>query len=338
VTLPFGTALNAESTGVTSKRFTSYDRSATTGLDYAYNRHYDPQQGRFTQVDPAGMGATDLSSPQTLNLYAYCANDPINHVDPSGLGFFSFLKKVFGIIAKIVLVAIVVAAVVLTGLGILAIAGALAPYAGAGAGWAMLGLGAAGFGLAFGPRWLQIAISVALTAIGIYLQGPQAIWNFTEGNGHRGTLSGAAASVGAVAGYLLATRKRRPRSAKKKVVKTTVIVETIKVINQSDEKPKAYDPLKDPDDRYTVDTCREYGKQGRGDLETACGWFGDSWLARCIRRCLLDEFGPSPGGVYGEPGEYRGPNVPWPFGRLGIVAHAKCAAKCGGKGLIKVGM
>ena len=101
VTLPFGTSLNAESTGATNRRFTSYDRGATTGLDYAYNRHYDPQQGRFTQVDPAGMNATSLANPQTLNLYAYCTNDPVNHTDPSGLGFFSFLKKVFKGILKI---------------------------------------------------------------------------------------------------------------------------------------------------------------------------------------------------------------------------------------------
>jgi RHS repeat-associated protein len=95
VTLPFGTVLDAESTGATNRRFTSYDRSLTTGLDYANNRHYDSQQGRFTQVDPAGMGATSLASPQTLNLYAYCTNDPINQTDPSGLGFFSWLGKLF---------------------------------------------------------------------------------------------------------------------------------------------------------------------------------------------------------------------------------------------------
>jgi uncharacterized protein RhaS with RHS repeats len=48
--LPFGTALESESVGVntTSRRFTSYERSAQTGLDYAVNRHYDPRQGRFT--------------------------------------------------------------------------------------------------------------------------------------------------------------------------------------------------------------------------------------------------------------------------------------------------
>ena len=100
VTLPFGTALGAESTGSTNRRFTSYDRSTATGLDYALNRHYDPRQGRFTQVDPIGMGSVSLESPQTLNLYAYCANDPINHLDPSGLGFFSFLKKIFGKIVR----------------------------------------------------------------------------------------------------------------------------------------------------------------------------------------------------------------------------------------------
>jgi len=113
VTLPFGTALNAESTGATNHRFTSYDRSATTGLDYAVNRHYDSQQGRFTQVDPAGMDATSLENPQTLNLYSYCANDPVNNTDPSGLGFFSFLKKLFKWIVVAFTVAIAVVAIIL---------------------------------------------------------------------------------------------------------------------------------------------------------------------------------------------------------------------------------
>ena len=102
INLPFGTQIQNESTNTTNKRkFTSYDRSAVTGLDYAQNRTYDPKQGRFTQVDPIGISSSSLLNPQSLNLYAYCGNDPINHTDPTGLfwgkiwsSIKSFLKRV----------------------------------------------------------------------------------------------------------------------------------------------------------------------------------------------------------------------------------------------------
>jgi RHS repeat-associated protein len=92
-TLPFGTALAAESSGSSAKRFTSYERSSRTGLDYAQNRTYDSKQGRFTQVDPIGMKASSLIAPQTLNLYTYCGNDPINHTDPDGLFFWKTFQS-----------------------------------------------------------------------------------------------------------------------------------------------------------------------------------------------------------------------------------------------------
>ncbi len=109
--LPFGTALNAESTTANNKRFTSYDRSPKTGLDYAVNRTYDSKLGRFSQVDPIGMGDASLVNPQSFNLYSYCHNDPVNYVDPSGLGFFSFLKKLFKWVAKAITVIVAVVAV-----------------------------------------------------------------------------------------------------------------------------------------------------------------------------------------------------------------------------------
>ena len=103
VSLPFGTALDAESTGAVTRRFTSYERSAMTGLDYAVNRCYDSQQGRFTQVDPIGMRATSLNNPQSLNLFAYVNNDPVNRVDPDGLfSFFKWIGGLFKGIAKAV--------------------------------------------------------------------------------------------------------------------------------------------------------------------------------------------------------------------------------------------
>ncbi len=125
VNLPYGTALTSESSGgFNNRRFTSYDRSATTGMDYAVNRFYNPEQGRFNQVDPIGMGAVRLGNPQSLNLYGYCENDPINHVDPDGL----FLGKLFGWIgnaikkvAKVFAVVLAVAAVLAFSWGFAAI-------------------------------------------------------------------------------------------------------------------------------------------------------------------------------------------------------------------------
>jgi RHS repeat-associated protein len=100
--LPFGTALNAESTLQTNnKRFTSYDRSSVTKLDYAVNRTYDSKLGRFSQVDPIGISASSLFAPQTLNLYSYCGNDPVNYVDPSGLFFGRFFRWLGRLITRL---------------------------------------------------------------------------------------------------------------------------------------------------------------------------------------------------------------------------------------------
>jgi RHS repeat-associated protein len=81
--LPFGEEIGF--TGESEKhKFTTYERDGT-GVDYAVNRHYASQQGRFNHVDPMGMGAASLSDPQSLNLYSYVRNDPVNSVDPNGL-------------------------------------------------------------------------------------------------------------------------------------------------------------------------------------------------------------------------------------------------------------
>jgi RHS repeat-associated protein len=115
--LPFGTAFTGESSGaINNRRFTSYDRSATTGMDYAVNRFYSAAQGRFTQVDPIGMSAASLEEPQTLNLYSYCGNDPVNHLDPDGLFWgkvFGWIGKAFKFLFKVIAVALVVVAMVL---------------------------------------------------------------------------------------------------------------------------------------------------------------------------------------------------------------------------------
>jgi RHS repeat-associated protein len=52
------------------------------GLDFTRARFYDSSSGRFISPDPSGIAGG-------LNLYAYTSNQPLNHVDPSGLSFLS---------------------------------------------------------------------------------------------------------------------------------------------------------------------------------------------------------------------------------------------------------
>ena len=56
-----------------------YDR--TTGLYYLNARYYNPEDGRFLTEDTY-RGETKEAD--TWHLYAYCANNPVNYVDPSG--------------------------------------------------------------------------------------------------------------------------------------------------------------------------------------------------------------------------------------------------------------
>ena len=56
-----------------------YDEN--TGLYYLNARYYNPETGRFISRDTY-EGTSE--EPSSLHLYLYCANDPVNYVDPSG--------------------------------------------------------------------------------------------------------------------------------------------------------------------------------------------------------------------------------------------------------------
>ncbi len=73
-------------------RYRGYYYDTETGLYYLQTRYYDPELGRFISQD-----SVDYADPETingLNLYAYCANNPVMNVDPTGEFFFSFLFAV----------------------------------------------------------------------------------------------------------------------------------------------------------------------------------------------------------------------------------------------------
>jgi RHS repeat-associated protein len=63
--------------------FTTYERDAESGNDYAIARSYMNRLGRFTTLDPL-LG--NISSPQSLNRFSYVTNDPVNLIDPMGRG------------------------------------------------------------------------------------------------------------------------------------------------------------------------------------------------------------------------------------------------------------
>jgi RHS repeat-associated protein len=66
------------------EKYATYTRDSLTGLDYAMNRYYSSQWGRFLSPDPYG-GSVAPGSPQSWNRYAYVGGDPANGNDPSGL-------------------------------------------------------------------------------------------------------------------------------------------------------------------------------------------------------------------------------------------------------------
>jgi RHS repeat-associated protein len=84
-TLAYLTSFGGNNDATPVRAFASYSRDRATGLDYAVNRYYDSGMGRFLQPDPLGSLSFRADDPQSLNLYAYCANDPISRSDPLGL-------------------------------------------------------------------------------------------------------------------------------------------------------------------------------------------------------------------------------------------------------------
>ena len=63
-------------------RYRGYYFDTETGLYYLKSRYYDPETGRFISIDDISFADPDTIN--GLNLYAYCCNNPVMHVDPTG--------------------------------------------------------------------------------------------------------------------------------------------------------------------------------------------------------------------------------------------------------------
>ena len=77
-------------------RYRGYYYDKETALYYLNARYYDPEVGRFISAD-----STQFLEPNTvngLNLYAYCGNNPVMNVDPSGRFILAALAILGGVL------------------------------------------------------------------------------------------------------------------------------------------------------------------------------------------------------------------------------------------------
>jgi RHS repeat-associated protein len=87
----FGNVTADTSPGFQPFGFAGALRDRDTGLDHMGAREYDPVTGRFTTPDPVGFASG------STNLYTYAGNDPVNEVDPVGLGDFDWRSFLGGV-------------------------------------------------------------------------------------------------------------------------------------------------------------------------------------------------------------------------------------------------
>jgi RHS repeat-associated protein len=79
---PWGNQLSVAEAVPNPYRYAGYRFDEVSGLYYCWNRDYSPGIARFLERD---LIPGQITSPRSLNNYAYCADDPVNLIDPSGL-------------------------------------------------------------------------------------------------------------------------------------------------------------------------------------------------------------------------------------------------------------
>ena len=64
--------------------YRGYNYDFTTGLYYLQSRYYNPEWGRFLNCDDTAILLATQGETHNANLFAYCANNPVNRLDYNG--------------------------------------------------------------------------------------------------------------------------------------------------------------------------------------------------------------------------------------------------------------
>jgi RHS repeat-associated protein len=94
---PFGDGLTCTGTDATENHFTGKERDAESGLDYFKARYFSSDLGRFMTADwaakPTAVPYADFGNPQSLDLFVYALNNPLEKDDIDGHDWRDFAQK-----------------------------------------------------------------------------------------------------------------------------------------------------------------------------------------------------------------------------------------------------
>ena len=86
--------------------YKGYIYDLETGLYYCQSRYYSPEWGRFINADDTSLLELTTGDVHGANLFAYCGNDPVNNIDPTGFLGKHWYNKVSNV-AKAIDIAII---------------------------------------------------------------------------------------------------------------------------------------------------------------------------------------------------------------------------------------
>ena len=99
-TITTSTTINEKVALTNPFRYRSYYFDVETGFYYLQSRYYDPQVGRFLNMD--SIENIDESTVNGINVFAYCCNDPVNNSDPDGTWLHILIGAAVGAVAGVV--------------------------------------------------------------------------------------------------------------------------------------------------------------------------------------------------------------------------------------------